>query len=188
MYLTNRDNGWIFLYEKLGQPSNDRLFYDEKTVRSFGKSFAHWPLNEKLAVKDVLEDPSVIVGMTDLEEGIAKNVSWNGRIVFIGDAWHKFTPNSGLGFNNGVQDVVSLCNRLQALIRVKAKPDAAALQAAFDEYYADRHEQLEADFLCSSSVTRLSTWETRMDYLLGRYLYSIGYVQRYLTGKNVSLN
>ncbi|KAJ3455850.1 hypothetical protein MRS44_017332 [Fusarium solani] len=185
MYLTGRDKGWIFLYEKLVQPSNDRPFYDEKALRSFGESFAHWPLNEKLTVKDTLEDPSAIVGMTDLEEGIAKNVSWNGRIVLVGDAWHKFTPNSGLGFNNGIQDVVSLCNRLQALICVEAKPDAASLQAAFDEYYAERHEPLEADFLRSASATRLSTWETRTDYLLGRYLYSIGYVQRFILLSNL---
>ncbi|KAJ3538983.1 hypothetical protein NM208_g5670 [Fusarium decemcellulare] len=116
MYLTGRDKGWIFLYERLDQASSERSFYDKKAIRSFGASFAHWPLTEKLTVQDVLADSTTITGMANLEEGIAQNVSWNGRIVLVGDAWHKFTPNSGLGFNNGVQDVVSLCNKLRALL------------------------------------------------------------------------
>ncbi|KAF5529108.1 FAD binding domain-containing protein [Fusarium mexicanum] len=119
MYLTGHDKGWLFLYEKLDQPSNKRCHYDEKALRSFKDTFADWPINEKLTVKHVLGDPDVIAGMTNLEEGIVGKVSWNGRIVLVGDAWHKFTPNSGLGFNNGVQDVVSLCNKLQALIYAK---------------------------------------------------------------------
>ncbi|KAK7429866.1 hypothetical protein QQZ08_003485 [Neonectria magnoliae] len=188
MYLTGRDKGWIFLYEKLGQPSSERHFYDKKTLASFGDSFEDWPLTENLTVKDVLGDPSAVAGMTNLEEGIAKNVSWNGRIVLIGDAWHKFTPNSGLGFNNGIQDAVSLCNKLRALLvshTREGKPDAAALQTAFDRYQAERSEPLRSDFARSAGATRLSTWETRREYLLGRFVYSIAFIQRFLTTRYV---
>lgn len=56
----------------------------------FQDTFADWPLNEQLTVKDILQDPDVIEGMTNLEEGVVGKVSWNGRIVLVGDAWHKF--------------------------------------------------------------------------------------------------
>ncbi|KAL6918707.1 hypothetical protein FSST1_002733 [Fusarium sambucinum] len=181
MYLTGRDKGWLFLYEKLDQPSNQRCLYDKKAIQSIRDTFADWPLNEQLTVKDVLQDPDVIEGMTNLEEGVVGKVSWNGRIVLVGDAWHKFTPNSGLGFNNGIQDVVSLCNKLRALICIEDKPDAAALDTIFNNYQAERCEPLRADYLRSAHATRLSTWATRMDYLLGRYIYSIPYIQRFLT-------
>ncbi|CAJ0548453.1 Ff.00g020660.m01.CDS01 [Fusarium sp. VM40] len=186
MYLTGRNKGWIFLYEKLDQPSNERCLYDKGAIQSFKDTFADWPLTEKLTVKDVLQDPDVIGGMTNLEEGVVGKVSWNGRIVLVGDAWHKFTPNSGLGFNNGIQDVVSLCNKLRALICIEDKPDATALETIFDEYQVERCEPLRGDYLRSAQATRLSTWATRMDYLLGRYIYSIPYIQRYLTANYTS--
>ncbi|KAF4987609.1 hypothetical protein FDECE_15363 [Fusarium decemcellulare] len=192
MYLTGCDKGWIFLYERLDQASSKRSFYDEKTIRSFGTSFTHWPLTEKLTVQDVLADPTTITGMANLEEGIAQNVSWNGRIVLVGDAWHKFTPNSGLGFNNGVQDVVSLCNKLRTLLvppgtpTSENTPASAALQKVFDEYRDERIEPLRADFLRSAHATRLSSWATWMDYLMGRYVYSVSFIQKFLTNKSVS--
>lgn len=35
MYLTGRDKGWLFLYEKLDQPSNQRCLDDKRAIRSF---------------------------------------------------------------------------------------------------------------------------------------------------------
>ncbi|KAM0210309.1 hypothetical protein ACHAQD_010825 [Fusarium lateritium] len=186
MYLTGRDKGWAFLYEKLDQPSNKRHLYDEKALRSFGTSFGDWPLDENLKVHHVLDGPSTVAGMTNLEEGVARNVSWNGRIVLLGDAWHKFTPNSGLGFNNGVQDVVSLCNRLYALIRKDGQPDAAALDNAFKKYQDERNELLKSDYLRSAQATRLSAWATTVDYLVGKYIYSIPYFQRFMVTRYTS--
>ncbi|KAJ4256003.1 hypothetical protein NW762_009077 [Fusarium torreyae] len=174
MYLTGREKGWIFLYEKLSQPSTKRQFYDKEAPASFGESFASWPINERFTVGDVLKSPDTVAGMTNLEEGVAQNVSWNGRIVLVGDAWHKFTPNSGLGFNNGMQDVVSLCNKLHALTvssgisTSRDSPGTKELQAALNQYQIERDEPLRGDFLRSASATRLSTWETRTDYFLGK--------------------
>ncbi|KAM0540894.1 hypothetical protein ACHAPJ_013460 [Fusarium lateritium] len=191
MYLTGREKGWIFLYEKLAQPSNKRQFYDKEALASFGESFATWPINESFTVGDVLGSPNTVAGMTNLEEGVVQNVSWNGRIVLVGDAWHKFTPNSGLGFNNGMQDVVSLCNKLHTLLvrpgisTSRDSPGTKDLQAALNQYQAERYEPLRADFLRSAGATRLSTWETRTDYLLGKYVYSIPLVQRFLTARYI---
>ncbi|KAF7589930.1 hypothetical protein BBP40_003510 [Aspergillus hancockii] len=50
--------------------------------------------------------------MSNLEEGILRYWSL-GQVVLAGDACHKRTPNGGLGFNNGIQDVVVLCYHLQ---------------------------------------------------------------------------
>ncbi|KPM39582.1 hypothetical protein AK830_g6986 [Neonectria ditissima] len=184
MFLTGRDKGWIFLYEKLPESSTERVFYDEKDINSFTESFADWSLTETLKVRDVLSG-SVTAGMTNLEEGIAKNTSWGGRIVLVGDAYHKFTPNAGLGFNNGVQDIVSLCNQLKSLVADHdsssgADPDVAALQDAFEQYQGERREALEKDYKQSADVTRLHTWANRIYHFLARHVLSLDFVQRLL--------
>ncbi|CAG9992113.1 unnamed protein product [Clonostachys byssicola] len=192
VYLTGVDKGWIFLYEKLPRRSKARVTYSEKEIQSFKSSFAHWPLNQKLKVRDVLETCPNLVGMANLEEGIAKNISWNGSIVLVGDAWHKFTPNSGLGFNNGVQDVVSLCNRLHALsassqlFTSDGILNTKALQNAFDGYHLERIKPLQADYARSARATRLSAWETSNHYILARYILPLERLQKFLINRHIS--
>ncbi|KAH7155359.1 hypothetical protein B0J13DRAFT_618815 [Dactylonectria estremocensis] len=182
MYLTGRDKGWLFLYEKLPCASKDRNRYDTKSMESFAHTFAQWSVTETLKVKDVLDGgpDTVIVGMTDLEEGVAKRIAWGGRIVLVGDAAHKFTPNAGAGFNNGVQDVASLYNQLESLRDLNAN----SIQTAFEMYQQERQVALERDFRRSAGATRLSAWETWSDFLLARFFYSIGAVQRYYSDRN----
>ncbi|KAJ5598576.1 Monooxygenase FAD-binding [Penicillium hordei] len=187
VYLTGRERSWIFLYEKLSQASNKRVFYDDNDRQLYGATFCQWPLTETLTVSDVLHHPSCIAGMANLEEGIVENISWSGRIVLVGDAYHKFTPNSGLGFNNGIQDVVSLCNQLHMQISsCIASPaggealDQTVVQAAFDKYQHERKPFLEADYARSTRSIRRSTWATSTDYLFGRYILSLRFVQKFL--------
>lgn len=54
-------------------------------------------------------------GMVALEVGVLDYWS-HGRIVLVGDAAHKFTPNTGSGFNYGIIDVVALANELHGLV------------------------------------------------------------------------
>ncbi|KAK7211610.1 hypothetical protein V2G26_018788 [Clonostachys chloroleuca] len=192
VYLTGVNKSWIFLYEKLPRCSKTRLTYSAKEIQSFKASFADWPLNQKFRVRDVLETSPNLVGMANLEEGIAKNISWNESIVLVGDAWHKFTPNSGLGFNNGIQDAVSLCNRLHALsassqlITPDGSLNAKTLQDAFDGYYLERARPLQADYARSAQATRLSAWETSNHYILARYILPLERLQKFLINHTIS--
>lgn len=190
VYLTGQVKGWIFLYERLPEPSRDRVKYDKEDIRAFAESFADWTLHDTLKVRDVICQKSFVAGMANLEEGVAKNKSWGGRIVLVGDACHKFTPNAGLGFNNGVQDVVSLCNRLNALNSTNSTdsllkpsftvPDAVSLQQAFEEYEAERAEPLKGDYRGAADATRLSAWENWRYYALAKYILRFGFVRNYL--------
>jgi 2-polyprenyl-6-methoxyphenol hydroxylase-like FAD-dependent oxidoreductase len=180
MYITGRERGWIFLYEKLPQPTRERSFYTNKDVDAFALKFAEYPVNERLKVKDVYAE-RLTAGMSDLEEGIAKHWSWGGRIVLAGDAGHKFTPNAGLGFNNGIQDVVALCNGLHKAVTnagPSKQPDTATLAGVFEEYQSSRSKMLESDYRQSARITRLHAWANSIYYVMARYILALGFVQK----------
>ncbi|KAJ5876208.1 Monooxygenase FAD-binding [Penicillium soppii] len=101
-------------------------------------------------------------GLTHLEEGILKHWSL-GRIVLVGDSCHKFTTHLKLGFNNGVQDVVVLCNALRAAIEniTNRNPDLATLTEMFVGCETLRKSpecSLVADLANSGLETRMHTW------------------------------
>src|SRR5690242_5290382 len=149
MWLTGRDRAWIFLYEKLSEPTKEPKRYTKAEMDSFAASFADWPVNEVLKIKDVYN--SSTAGMSNLEEGILEH--WNlGRIVLAGDSCHKFTPNAGLGFTNGIQDVALLCNLLHDVVRSSMNSDISedTLQQVFKEYQSSRKEALKFDWGVSS--------------------------------------
>ncbi|CAI7595914.1 unnamed protein product [Penicillium glandicola] len=165
--------GWLFMHEKLPTPTNERKHYTEKDINAFAAQFADFPLTRTVKVKDIW--PNMLsVGMTDLHEGIAEHWSL-GRIVLVGDSCHKFTAHLGLGFNNGVQDVVVLCNRLRDAVESASdrKPDTSALTHQFEDYEKVRKSSdssLVADLTNSGLETRLFTWSNTFYWLISRYV------------------
>ncbi|KAI8712001.1 FAD-binding-3 domain-containing protein [Fusarium sp. LHS14.1] len=176
MYLTGRDRGWILLYDK-SEPTTALRSYSEKEVEEMAAKLAELPVNETLKVKDVVKE-RFTWGMSDLGEGILKHWS-HGRIVPAGDACHKFTPNAGLGLNNGIQDIVVLCNGLHQAI-ADGKTDTANLVKVFERYQSDRAEAVEKDYKQSSLVTRLQTWASGLYYFLSRFVLSNNFVARFV--------
>jgi 2-polyprenyl-6-methoxyphenol hydroxylase-like FAD-dependent oxidoreductase len=170
MWLTGRDRAWIFLYEKLPEPTMKSKRYTKTEMDEFAASFADWPVNEDLKIKDVYN--SATSGMSDLEEGILEHWSL-GRIVLAGDACHKFTPNAGLGFTNGIQDVALLCNLLHDVLTSSPSSDMSgdALQQVFQEYQTARKEALEFDWGISSFTTRGHAWANPMYWFLYRFIW-----------------
>ncbi|KAK7415129.1 hypothetical protein QQZ08_012428 [Neonectria magnoliae] len=164
MYLTGRERGWILLYDK-SEPTNTLRSYPEKEVEEVAAKLAEFPVTETLKVKDVVKE-RFTWGMSDLGEGILKHWSY-GRIVLTGDACHKFTPNAGLGLNNGIQDVVVLCNGLHQAV-ADGKTDIATLAKVFEKYQSDRAEAVENDYKQSALATRLQTWSSGLNYFLSR--------------------
>ncbi|KAM3517807.1 hypothetical protein NHJ13051_008668 [Beauveria bassiana] len=80
-----------------------------------------------------------------------------GRMVLVGDACHKITPNAGFSFNNGVQDAVVLYNGLKKLVledsSAGVQPDQ--LRDMFAQYKASRQEQVRRDLSFSAHFTRI---------------------------------
>ncbi|KAK1981901.1 FAD binding domain-containing protein [Colletotrichum cereale] len=187
MYITGTERGWIFLYEKLPETTTERITFSNQQLEEYAERFADWPLTETLKVKEVFKE-RFNVGGAGLEEGLCENWSWNGRIVLVGDAAHKFTPNAGLGFNNGVQDVVTVCNKLQKFFASKepgekaaagaVATDFSALERAFREYREERLELLQLDLKASARMTRMHTWASTWDWFMAQYVMSWAFVQR----------
>ncbi|KAM6511868.1 hypothetical protein FALCPG4_016859 [Fusarium falciforme] len=176
MYLTGRERGWILLYDK-SEPTTALRSYSEKEVEEVAAKLAQFPVTETLKVKDVVKE-RFTWGMSDLGEGILKHWSYR-RIVLTGDACHKFTPNAGLGLNNGIQDVVVLCNGLHQAV-ADGKTDITTLTKVFEQYQSDRAEAVENDYKQSALVTRLQTWASGLYYFLSRFVLSNNFVARFV--------
>ncbi|CAM1510760.1 Fc.00g082730.m01.CDS01 [Cosmosporella sp. VM-42] len=176
MYLTGRDRGWILLYDRFPESTNKRHAYTDKDIEDFAAKFANYPVNENLKVKDV-SSMRLTWGMSDLQEGIAKHWSW-GRIVLAGDACHKFTPNAGLGLNNGIQDIVALCNALYKAVNssTTGQPGQATLTRIFEDYREKRSKPLRKDYEQSALITRLQAWANGFYYFISRFILSRNFI------------
>ncbi|KAL0943576.1 FAD binding domain-containing protein [Colletotrichum truncatum] len=180
MYITGKERGWIFCYEKLAEPTKERISFTEKELEEYGDRFAEWPVTGTLKVRDVFKE-RYNAGGAGLEEGICTQWSWGGKIVLVGDAAHKFTPNAGLGFNNGVQDVVALCNGLRKMVsETGGSPSYETLDSFFQEYRTERLELLEKDLGQSARLTRLHAWASTFDWFMARYILSWSFIQKML--------
>lgn len=171
--LNSQHRSWLFIYERLESPTRERVSYSQEDVEGFAKRHGDLAIGEELKVKDVFPK-RYTAGMSNLEEGIVEHWSWD-RMVLVGDACHKFTPNQGLGYNNGVQDVVALVNELNQELSSKNRSgdDALSLESlvdVFSRYQSARMVLLRKDFSASASWTRMSTWKHWIDHLLDRYV------------------
>ncbi|KAF5499209.1 FAD-dependent monooxygenase sdnN [Colletotrichum fructicola] len=101
------------IYRKLPRPTRTSTRYSEKDEAALVEEYGHLPLLERtgsdtpVCLKDAYE-ARLGSGLVDLEEGVLQHWSWNGRIVLVGDAAHKFTPSTGSGVNFGMIDTVVL--------------------------------------------------------------------------------
>lgn len=171
MYLSGKDRSWIFLYEKLPEPTKERSFYTDEDVQAMAGRFADFHIDETLTVKDVFAE-RLTSGMSDLQEGICNNWGWR-RIVLAGDSIHKACPNAGLGYQNGIQDVVSLVNHLRELVASSGpsnRPNVSSLEAMYEDYKTERWKPLGHDAVLSARVTRMHAWANFWYYLEARFL------------------
>ncbi|KAH8665554.1 hypothetical protein BGZ61DRAFT_366106 [Ilyonectria robusta] len=185
MYLTGHERGWIFLYEKLPEPTTERTSYTDVDVDAFAARFADFPVTDTLKVKDVFAK-KLTAGMANLEEGVLQHWSM-GRIALVGDACHKFTPNAGLGFQNGIQDVVALINsvRTTVLETPGGDPSVKALTEVFQKYQTDRVLALKPDVTRSAQTTRMHAWSNSYYFVAARYILALPLVE-YLLLKYVA--
>lgn len=176
MWIVGRERAWIFLYEKLPQPTSDSKRYTKAEMDEFAASFANWPVTESLKIKDVYN--SSTADMSNLEEGVFEHWSL-GRIVLAGDACHKFTPNAGLGYTNGIQDIALLGNLLHNVVRLSPNSEIIEhdLEEIFKEYQAVWKEKLKFDWNISSITTRGHAWANPVFWFFFRFLMPLYVIQ-----------
>lgn len=158
-FLNASRRAWVFVYEKLEEPTTERVRYGEADMAKFAEKHGDMPIaGGALRLRDVIGERRA-AGMANLEEGVLKRWSQGGRLVLAGDACHKYTPNAGQGLNNGIQDVVVLANQLHGVLRDEGPaPGDEALAAAFTRYQEVRAEVTDTEFNFSANLTRLCAW------------------------------
>src|SRR3569833_70751 len=167
-----QDRLWFFLYRKLAQPTKERKSYTHAEADEYAASWGDLQITPGLFFRDLYPTRNGS-GLTNLEEGVLKRWSW-GRIVLVGDAAHKVTPNLGWGFNSGVQDLVVLINRLRRAILAKKDEeqlDARDIEAVFAAYQAERMDFMVKIADISGTNTRTTAWAGRLRQMLDYYVF-----------------
>jgi hypothetical protein len=165
---------WIFLYKKLPEPTTQRLTYSKEDMEKMINTFGDWSITETVTVREAY-DKRMNASMASLEEGVINHWSW-GRIVLAGDSCHNYAPNAGLGYQDGLQDVVTLCNRLHSAVAQApgGTPSTLALTEAFQSYSAFRRGPVNFGASISESALRLTVWANFFYYLLSVYIIPFG--------------
>ncbi|KAH7325696.1 FAD binding domain-containing protein [Stachybotrys elegans] len=170
--LVGSTKSWFFLYERLDKtkPQSSYTSYSEQDAEAYIAKYADAPFGDKLKLGEVWKR-KLSYGMADLEEGILNKWS-NGRIVLAGDAAHKFTPNAGLGYNSGLQDVVELVNRLHKCLQEGKldEPDTAEIAKLFKDYQDARTPRTKSDMGASAATTRMCAWPNNFWWFLDMYV------------------
>ena len=181
----------VGVYRRLPEPTRRPLRYDEKDEIALMKEWGHLPLLKErgICLKDAFE-ARLGSGLVSLEEGVLPQWSWNGRVVLVGDAAHKFTPSRGSGLNYGIIDVVFLMNEIHDLSKrhcADSQPwwHQSSLSRAFKTYQQKRLNEVIAGCKQASGATAMATWTNVVLRLLDQYLLPNSVVQ-WLIGTRIA--
>ena len=123
--------------------------------------------------------------MINLEEGLVDRW-YSGRIVLVGDAVRKLTPNAGWGFNCGVVDLVVLVNHLRRLLKSDPNPSREDLEALFKRYQAERADDTKKTYKASAQRVRSVVWPGWVQRWLAWYIlpyFDLGKLDWTMTGR-----
>jgi 2-polyprenyl-6-methoxyphenol hydroxylase-like FAD-dependent oxidoreductase len=183
------------IYDTLDKPTRDRLRFAQADEDAMIERLGSLPLTEGcgLTIEDVYKS-KIQSGMVSLEEGVVEHWSWDGRIVLVGDAAHKFTPITGAGCNNGIADVVALANEMHNAFKgaalasgeEHATPGRTELASAFKAYQNGRLDFVKGQCEQAGQATATSTWSSGIGKIIDRYVLSHKIVQKQLWGTRVA--
>ena len=183
------DSGVIGVYERLEQPTKNRIRYTQADQDALIERWGHIPVtpNARHTLRDVYTARRES-GLVSLEEGVVDHWSLGGRIVLTGDAAHKFTPSTGGGCNNGMIDIVVLANELHAAMQnaraisgdSTASPSKVDLSKVFQTYQSLRQPTVMEECARSGQATTTATWQTGVHKFIDRHVMSRHAVQRFL--------
>ncbi|KAI0126948.1 hypothetical protein BJ170DRAFT_424824 [Xylariales sp. AK1849] len=164
------DRVWFFWYEKLILPTQERIAYGRGDEEKFVQKWGHVHITDKLQLKEIYAARHSS-GLTLVEEGMVEDWSWK-RIIIVGDAVAKSTPNLASGLDGGVQMLTALMNGLHSLVKERShcKTDMHEITLALTKYQAAIKLVSSKFPAASAEITRMCTWSTWKDWLMDRYV------------------
>ncbi|EKJ69233.1 hypothetical protein NXS19_012747 [Fusarium pseudograminearum] len=156
------------IYLKLDKPTTGRHYITAEEAGELAKKYEDVYMAPGITFKQVWESKKWFY-TAPFEEGVAKTWS-RDRVVLIGDAVHKMTPNIGFGLNTGWQSTVVLINLIRTLILENQNPDINDLTKVFDEYKNIRFAHVTNDVKLAGTSTRAVIWDNFIWKFLDQYL------------------
>jgi hypothetical protein len=159
-----------FLFVKMEQVSNvpDIPRFTEDDARKLVDETGYLAVkeNSKVTVRD-LYNAKVSSTLVALEEADFEQWSW-GRMVCIGDAIHKMTPNLGAGGNSAIESVAALSNLLNRLSKETGskKPSPGAIRRSLQAYQEKRRTRIKETMKMANGLTRLQALKSTMEYFV----------------------
>ncbi|KAH7009134.1 uncharacterized protein B0I36DRAFT_258143 [Microdochium trichocladiopsis] len=171
-YLHGKKVSCFAIYEKLAKPSSKHHRYTDDDKREMLKRWSHLMVMPNYPVQD-LKLTGGNIGLYDCEEGFISDW-YHGRIVLVGDAVRKLDPRTGMGYNEGVIDLVVLINGIRGTSGVlsprKVGPTIASLGKTFQDYEKTRTKHVSTVMGISKTFARASAWLSWKDMVMARYL------------------
>ncbi|KAI1638701.1 putative monooxygenase [Biscogniauxia mediterranea] len=180
--INGQDRAWIGVYEKLEHPTTKSTRYTEADKKALVERWGHIIMAPGWTFRDVYARQEGETGFIDLEEGLVEQ-RYHKRIVLVGDAIRKLDPHAGLGFNNGVTDIVALANGLRRLLNEDKSPSTQSLEKVFEEYQTTRAKDTKDMLELSALLPRLLAWPTWKYRVVAKYALPYLPLSTYVTKK-----
>lgn len=163
---------YYFVFEKLERAlSLEELpRYTKADAEDFAARYADRKIRPDLTFGDIWKN-SKVYGLVPVEEAKFKLWTW-GRIVCLGDAIHKMTPNIGTGGNAAIESAAGIANAVHRLSpRNKNEyPTDDQIKKALEGYQQRRKPRTDHITEAAGKATRLEALDTPLHEFLVRYL------------------
>ncbi|KAI0403613.1 hypothetical protein F4802DRAFT_608014 [Xylaria palmicola] len=150
-----------------------RRKFTNEDMEALAKKLAPYPINESVVFGELWKN-RLKAQMISLEEGCLDH--WHfGRIVLMGDAIHKVTPNSALGANTAMEDAVVIANMFVEALAAhpNKKPTDVEIRDAMQRYQDSRIGRVKAIVKAAGDLTRLQAYDGWKFYFNQRWMTPI---------------
>lgn len=142
-----------FLFSKLDKRywGKEIPRYTTEQMEEAAHAFDNIHMTDKITFKEVFEQRTY-ANFLAIEE--SQNEHWSsGRMVCIGDAVHKMTPNLGAGGNAAIESATALANHIFKL--TSTNPSTEELDKVFKAFHKKRENRANSTCDTANDLTRI---------------------------------